>query len=331
MLIGALVAILSAVSFSLSDVTVRRSVTKAPVAYGAFVTVLMGVPLFFIVCLFTGQIFDASELSASSYGLLAAAGLVHYVIGRYFNYSALQAIGAARAGPIQALGLPYSVIVAAIFLGEEITLGMAAGIVLIMAGPAIMVERRRKTPVVAAALVLERPPLAELASAPITAGPATAVPVKEEGFQLRQAEGYLYAIIAAVSYGSSPVLIRSALEGESGVSLLGGFVSYLAAGVLLIVSLALPSRRYLVQALSPANARLFFAPGFFVFLAQVFRFVALSLATVAVVATLLRFTGIFTLAMSWYMNRDLEKITWQVIAGVLISLVGAMLLVVTSA
>jgi drug/metabolite transporter (DMT)-like permease len=157
------------------------------------------------------------------------------------------------------------------------------------------------------------------------------VPVKEEGFQLRQAEGYLYAIIAAVSYGSSPVLIRSALEGESGVSLLGGFVSYLAAGVLLIVSLALPSRRYLVQALSPANARLFFAPGFFVFLAQVFRFVALSLATVAVVATLLRFTGIFTLAMSWYMNRDLEKITWQVIAGVLISLVGAMLLVVTSA
>ena len=314
-MLGALAAILAALAFSLSDVTVRRGVTRAPVAYGAIVTVLLGVPLFFIVSVATGQIFNASDLSASSYGLLAAAGIVHYVVGRYFNYSALEAIGAARAGPIQALGLPYSVLIAFLFLDEEITAGMLAGIALIMIGPAIMVERRRKAPVVTAVSTISE------------AGNPRA---KEAGFQLRQAEGYLFAIIAAVSYGTSPVLIRSALEGESGVSLLGGFVSYVAAGGLLLASLLLPARRHLVKALEPASVRLFFAPGFFVFLAQLFRFVALSLATVAVVATLLRFTAIFTLALSWYMNRDLEKITWQVIVGVLISLAGAILLVLSS-
>jgi drug/metabolite transporter (DMT)-like permease len=314
MLLGAIISILSAVSFSLSDVLVRRGVAKAPVAYGAFVTVLLGVPLFFLACVFSGQIFNVSDIPASSYGLLATAGIIHYVIGRYFNYSALQAIGAARAGPIQALNLPYSVILAFLFLDEDITLGMVLGIVLILIGPAIMVERRK--PVVVRAFSAETPPATETA--------------REDSFQMRQAEGYLFAIIAAVGYGSSPVLIRAALEGESGVSLLGGFVSYLAAGVLLLASLVLPQRRHLVKALEPANVRLFFPPGFFVFLAQLFRFVALSLATVAVVATLLRFAGIFTLVLSWYMNRDLEKITWQVIAGVLLSVAGAILLVLSS-
>jgi drug/metabolite transporter (DMT)-like permease len=314
-MLGALVAILAAVAFSLSDVTVRRGVTRAPVAYGAIVTVLLGVPLFFIACIATGQVFKVSELSASSYGLLASAGIVHYVVGRYFNYAALEAIGAARTGPIHTLGLPYSVLIAFLFLDESITAGMIAGIVLIMIGPVIMVERRQKAPVAS------------------VAGPAVPTPSEhspQDGFLLRQAEGYLFAIIAAVSYGSSPVLIRSALEGESGVSLLGGLISYIAAAGLLIASFLLPSRRPLLKALEPASVRLFFAPGFFVFMAQLFRFVALSLASVAVVATLLRFTTIFTLAMSWFMNRDLEKITWRVIIGVLISLAGAVILVLSS-
>jgi drug/metabolite transporter (DMT)-like permease len=314
-MLGALVAILAAVAFSLSDVTVRRGVTRAPVAYGAIVTVLLGVPLFFIACIATGQVFKVSELSASSYGLLASAGIVHYVVGRYFNYAALEAIGAARTGPIHTLGLPYSVLIAFLFLDESITAGMIAGIVLIMIGPVIMVERRQKAPV---------------ASVPGPAVPTPSEHSPQDGFQLRQAEGYLFAIIAAVSYGSSPVLIRSALEGESGVSLLGGLISYIAAAGLLIASFLLPSRRPLLKALEPASVRLFFAPGFFVFMAQLFRFVALSLASVAVVATLLRFTTIFTLAMSWFMNRDLEKITWRVIIGVLISLAGAVILVLSS-
>ena len=317
-MLGALVAILAALSFSLSDVTVRRGVARAPVAYGAIVTVLLGVPLFLLACLVTGQLFSAGEIGAWSYVLLASAGVIHYVLGRYFNYAAIEAIGAARTGPVHTLGLPYSVVIAFLFLDEAITAGMVAGIVLIMIGPAIMVERRQRAPVTAAAP---------------TSGATAAIPdpaPAEGGFQLRQAEGYLFAIIAAVSYGSSPVLIRSALEGESSVSLLGGLVSYVAAGVLLLVSLLLPSRRHLVKALEPASVRLFMAPGFFVFLAQLFRFVALSLASVAVVATLLRFTTIFTLVLSWIMNRDLERITWRVIAGVLVSLAGAVLLVLTS-
>lgn len=308
---GIVVSLISALMFALSDVAVRRGVMKVPVSYGAFVTVLMGVPLFFIVTVATGQILKVNELPLSSYGLLGAAGIVHYVIGRFCNYAAIGAIGAARSGPIQALNLPYSVFVAYIFLDEGISLGMAIGIAMILCGPLIMIERRA--------------PVKEAVTVPVGVGPVA--PVRTEEFQLRQVEGYIFAVLAAASYGSSPVLIRSALEGQSGVSLLGGLASYIAAAGLLILMLAIPSRRSVLQSLNVTTMRMFFFAGFFVFLAQMFRFIALSLSSVAVVATLLRFSNVFTLVVSWLVNRRLEMITPRTVMGVVFSVAGAAVMI----
>jgi drug/metabolite transporter (DMT)-like permease len=314
---------MSALAFSLSDVAVRRGVVRAPASHAAFVTVLMGVPLFAIAAIATGQLLRLDDLSLRSYGLLAAAGIVHYVGGRYFNYAAISALGAARAGPVQALSLPYSVLIALLFLDEGITAGMAAGIGLILVGPMLMIERGGRVAMPARAA-------AAPGEATSQSHPGVELPeAHEPHFQLRQAEGYALATLAALSYGSSPVFIRAALEGESGLSILGGLASYVAAAALLLLSLVLPSRRGLIAALNPSAARPFFAAGFFVFLAQVLRFVALSMATVAVVATLLRFGSLFTLALSWLLNRRLEMITPRTVIGIFISLAGAVLLVLT--
>ncbi|HEU0074504.1 MAG TPA: DMT family transporter [Dehalococcoidia bacterium] len=317
-MLGALIAVLSALSFSLSDVSVRRGVARIPASLGAFVTILLGVPLFAFAALVTGQLLRAGDLSGSGYLLLAAAGIVHYVAGRFFNYSAIGAIGAARSSPIQSLTLPYSVLVAYFTLDEGVTTGMAIGMGLILLGPAIIVERRSApVQVLAPELAIETPPSEE--------------PSAEEHFELRQAEGYLFAFAGAICYGSSPVLIRAALEDASGLSILGGFVSYIAAAALLLATLLVPGRRYFAAAFSVPVFRAFAPAGFFVFMAQMLRFIALSLASVAVVATLLRFAGLFTLMLSWWFNRSLERITWRVVAGVVMSLAGAVLLVLTRA
>jgi drug/metabolite transporter (DMT)-like permease len=313
--LGALIALLSALSFSLSDVSVRRGVARASSSQGAFATILLGVPLFALAALATGQLLRAGDLSGEGYLLLALAGVVHYVAGRFFNYAAIGAIGAARSSPVQSLALPYSVLVAYFTLDEGVTTGMAIGMAMILVGPAIIVERRSaRVEVLAPETVVEAPRAAE--------------PPPQQ-FELRQAEGYLFAFIAAISYGSSPVLIRAALEDASGLSILGGFVSYVAAAALLLTALLLPQGRQLAGALQPTVIRAFLGAGFFVFLAQVLRFLALSLASVAVVTTLLRFAGLFTLLLSWLINRSLERITWRLVAGVLMSLAGAVLLVLT--
>jgi drug/metabolite transporter (DMT)-like permease len=312
------VALFSALAFSLSDVSVRRGVARAPASQGAFATILLGVPLFAIAALVTGQLLRAGDLSGEGYLLLALAGVVHYVAGRFFNYAAIGAIGAARSSPVQSLALPYSVLVAYFTLDEGVTTGMAIGMAMILIGPAIIVERRSaRVEVLAPETVVEAPAI----PAPPPAGQ----------FELRQVEGYVFAFIAAISYGSSPVLIRAALEDASGLSILGGFVSYMAAAVLLLATLLLPQRRHLAGALRPTVFRAFAGAGFFVFMAQVLRFVALSLASVAVVTTLLRFAGLFTLLLSWLFNRSLERITWRLVVGVLMSLAGAVLLVLTRA
>jgi drug/metabolite transporter (DMT)-like permease len=314
--LGALIAVFSALSFSLSDVSVRRGVARVPASLGAFVTILLGVPLFAVAALVSGQLLRAGDLSGHGYLLLGLAGIVHYVAGRFFNYAAIGAIGAARSSPIQSLTLPYSVLVAYFTLDEGVTTGMAIGMGLILLGPAIIVERRSApVQILAPETTAEAPP-----------------PASSEGdFELRQAEGYLFAFGGAICYGSSPVLIRAALEDASGLSVLGGLVSYLAAAGLLLATLLVPGRRHFAAAFHVPVFRAFAPAGFFVFMAQMLRFIALSLASVAVVATLLRFAGVFTLMLSWWFNRSLERITWRVVAGVLMSLAGAILLVLTRA
>ena len=326
-MLGALFAVLSALSFSTNAVLVRRGVTQASPSQGAFITVMIGVPLFFVAALVAGQLLRAGDLPASSYGLLAFAGIIHFIFGRSLNYRAIAAVGAARTAPIQALTIPYSILIALIFLDESITLGMAVGIGLIMVGPAIMVERSGLRPaaaLAAAASVAAANPAASEPVAPAAAGP-------KPGFELRQVEGYVSALLAAVLYGTTPILIRAALEGESGLSILGGLAAYSAAAALLLVSVLLPGRRDLLATMRPATIRLFLSAGFSVFLAQMFRFIALSLAPVAVVTTLGRAGSVFTLGLSWLLNRDLEQITARVVIGVGFSVSGAVLLVATRA
>jgi drug/metabolite transporter (DMT)-like permease len=308
-MLGAVFALLSAVSFSLNSILIRRGVVIATPSQAAFVTVLSGVPMFLIAALVSGQLLRIGELPSSSFAYLAAGGIVNFVAGRHFNYQAIEAIGAARAAPFQALTLPYSVLIAFLFLDEGLSAGVGVGVALIMIGPALMVEGRARRPV-AAAVASSEPPLD-----------------MRSQFEMRQFEGYVAALLASVAYGTSPILFRAALEGESGFSVLAGLVSYGAASIVLLLSILLPGRHDLLKTLQPTTVRVFFGASFFVFLAQMLRFVALSLAPVAVVTGLERTNSVFTLALSWYMNRRLEFITLRVVLGVLTSVTGALILV----
>lgn len=309
-MLGALIALLSAMAFSMNAVLIRRGVVLATPSQATLVSVLLGVPMFLFAALATGQVLRAGDIPLESYGFLAAGGVINFVAGRHFNYKSIEAIGAARSAPFQALTLPYSVLIAFIFLGESVSLLVGVGVALIMVGPVIMVERRIQQPVAAAANPAGAPPL--------ETGPV---------FRPRQMEGYIAALLASVAYGTSPILFRAALEDATGISIFAGFVSYAAAAVVLIAMALLPGRRDVLAAVNLPMMRIFFGASFFVFLAQTLRFLALSLAPVAIVTSLERTNSVFTLILSWYMNRSLEFITLRVVIGVLVSVLGTFLLV----
>ena len=149
--------------------------------------------------------------------------------------------------------------------------------------------------------------------------------------EVRLLEGYLFATLAAVAYGTSPILIRAALMDAARTAAIGTFVAYSGAAAVLLATLVLPRRRQLIGAINVRYMRLFGGAGLMVFLAQLLRFFALSLADVSVVNPLQRMANVFTVVLTWIFNRSLETITLRVVIGVLVSFAGSALLVYAAA
>ena len=324
MIFGALLALVSAFSFSVNFILVRRGFADAgaTAAQGAFITVLLGVPFGLAAVLITGQLFNFDEISLNGYLLLAAAGVVHFGIGRYCNYRGIAAIGAPRAATIQAIAVPYSVVMAMVLLGERPTILMFVAIALILGSPALMIDRgKRSSPATPAGPSPRPSPSGEGVRDTASAAPAV---------EMRMVEGYAFSLLASVGYGSSPILIRAALEDATGVAAVGTFIAYVGASAVLLATLALPAQRHLIGTINFRYMRLFGGAGFSVFMAQLLRFFALSLADVSIVNPLMRMIGVFTLILSYLVNRRLEHITLGVVLGVLVSFAGSALLVVAA-
>ena len=80
------------------------------------ITVPLGVPLFVLACIAFGGLDSLAGFSRSSLSWLALAGIVHFVIGRYGNCRATQALGATLSVPLHQLSVPITVTLALIFL-----------------------------------------------------------------------------------------------------------------------------------------------------------------------------------------------------------------------
>ena len=317
MILGALLSLTSAFSFSVNSILIRRGIAGAgaTASQGALITVVLGVPFGFIAVLVTGQVLRFGEVSPMGYLLLFGAGVVHFVIGRYCNYRAIGAIGASRSSPLQAFATPYSILMAVILLDEVVTPLMLAAIGLVLLAPAVMIERRPRTP----------------APAAVSRGAVGDTPVpRDKALEIRQLEGYIFASLAGIAYGTSPLFIRAALADATGMAAIGTFVAYVSAAAVLLATMALPGRRQLMRSINPYYIRLFGGAGFSVFFAQLLRFFALSMADVVVVAPLQRMVGVFTIILTYLVNRSVETITPRVVLGVLVSISASALLVYAS-
>lgn len=297
--LGAIFSVFSSFSFSVNSILVRRGVARASPAQGIYITVSMGVPILLFAALVSGQLLRLSELRWTQVGVVALSGIIHFAVGRYCNYRSVQSIGATRSGPTLGLATPYSLLVAIFVLNEDVTWLMGLGIVLLMAGPAIIVERRSQR--------------------------QTAAGESGQGFTLRQAEGYLFGLLAGLSYGTSPLLIRWALK-DTGMGIAGSFIAYAGATAVLWALLVLPSQYAMVRSIPRNSIKPFMGASMGSVSAQFFRFMALSIAPVTIVNPLQRLSTVFTLLLSFAFNRNLEVFNLRMVFGVLLSVAGSLLL-----
>ena len=194
MIAGAVYALISSIGYSTNAISMRRAMLKGKASDGVYVTVLAGLPLFALGALVSGQLFRIFDFSPERYAALIAAGVLHYIVGRYCNYRAIQAIGANRSRPFMQTIIVVTLVMAILFLDEEVTGTMWIGIGLIMIGPAVSIKgpRFRKAPdngtIVAGG--------ANDGAKTPAAGVATARSVKDvDALSTRTlAEGYIFAL-----------------------------------------------------------------------------------------------------------------------------------------
>jgi drug/metabolite transporter (DMT)-like permease len=266
-----------------------------------------------------GELFSWGQITRFDYFLFAAAGVMNLLVGRYANYKAIAALGANRSGPVVGVSTLVSITFAVVFLNEVVTLLMALGIALIMAGPGMVTSKsrtRQAAPAIAGGTAAAAPsPAGEQSSA---TGVASAP---------RLAEGIAWGLAAAVAWGLGPVLMRAAVDAN-GLGVLGGLVTYLVASVVLSIALLLPGQRASLASIDWSKGKWFLFTSVNSFSANLFRFLALAIAPVTIVAPLMRTQAIFALLLNYAINRRLESFEPRVIGGILVSMAGAVLIVI---
>ncbi len=294
---GALLALGSAAFFGLNSAATRRGLVSSSVLQGMAITVPLGLPLFVVFAALMGGFEAMQGWQLDAWLWMAAAGIVHFVIGRYGNYRATQALGGTLSAPIQQLSIIIALILGFCFLGETVNALNVVGILFVIAGPAMMARRRKAT---------------------IETG-------RKKGFEPQYLPGMLWGGVCAFGYGTSPLFIALGLgaEGTLADSTGGLVVSYLAASLVVgALVLAAGGRSYL-SGIDRGSLGWFLLSMMFVALSQMFRYMALAVAPIAVVVPIQRLSVVFRLIFNALLNREFEVFDRWVVATILLAVLGA--------
>jgi drug/metabolite transporter (DMT)-like permease len=310
---GVTLALIAAAIFGFQNAAARRGVITATPLHGMIITVPTVVPLLALISYCLGGLAAMQTWSYQTYMLAGAAGVMHFVIGRFSNYNSMQALGSTLSTPIQQLSTVASLFCAVIILGESLTGMNIFGIALVSIGPALLIAGRRR-----------------YASSEVD---TTFVPDLKRGI--------LHGMVCVVGYGGSPILIVLALQSAGGLAsgeklvetyLAGGafahssailLFSYIFASACVII-MGLNSNGFnSLSSMSREGLRWFLLSGFMIAVSQVFRYAALALAPVSVVVPIQRLSVIFRLLFNWYLNRQYERIETRIVIGIILSVFGA--------
>jgi len=319
--LGGFLSLLAAITFALNNASARRGVITGTLEQAMAISVPIGVPMFFLAAWAAGFLAAVFAFSGEALLALSAAGIVHFVIGRYCNYRANRAIGANLVGPLQQTSLMLTLVLAVLILGETLTPLRMLGIALVALGPMVTMWDDGEKP---APRAIEPAETAD----PTADGGAPARPAP---FKMNYPEGVLFALLSAVGYGTSPILVRFGLTSKDlGASLAGGLISYVAATLVIAPWLLWPSRIRRVLAVEAEPAKWFTLSAVTVCISQMFTYMAYAVAPVSVVSPIQRLSIVFRLYFGHWLNPHHEVFGSKVYLGTAVSLVGALALSVST-
>lgn len=315
MILPTVLALLAAFTFAANNATLRRGVVAGTLSQAMVVTLLLGTVMVWIAVLAVGGTGHLQTFPPRSTLLFSAAGLLHFGFGRYCNYRATRAMGTVLVGPVQQTSVLITLVLAIVLLGERLTPLHIVGIVLIMAAP--MLAARAHAP--ASFRPFKR---ASVESTQVETKSAA------NGFQPKLGEGYLFATLSALAYGSSPILVRQAMVEGNGMAggLAGAAVAYTAATVGVVALVICQGGLGRSLTMSRPTLGWYSVAGATAAASQIFVYMALAIAPASVVIPIQRTSLVMRVWFARVLNPELESFDGPVLLATVVSLIGAVAL-----
>ena len=297
-MLGAFYATLGAFTFALNNATLRRGVLTGTVMQAMAVTVPVGALGFLVLALAAGALPALLAFPPLAAAWMAGQGVMHFVVGRFFNYRSNQLVGMNLSAPVVQLQVVVAMLLAVLTLHEPFTVLQALGAALMLAGSFATQKR---------------------------SGARATLKMHSPAFTPRHLAGYLCSSGAAIAYGISPLMVRLALDSAQVSVLAGGVIAYAAATLVFAVLLLRPAVRRDIRQLKRENVPWFFYSAILVTVSQGFVYASLAVAPLMVVTPILQLSLVFRVLLSWLINRKYEVLSIGVILGSTAAIIGSIL------
>lgn len=291
-MLGSVLALLAGFSFAASNVFIRRGVYRSGESFSPTpVSAFLGTVVFVIPVLVLGEGKAILSLSWVAAGSLAAAGVLHFVMGRYLAYTSFRLIGANRGTPIVTCYTLVGVLLGVFFLNEPVTVPLIIGLVLIIGGITLI----------------------------STGGSSSAL--KQGTSTGSMIRGISSALGAALCWGVSPALVKIGLR-EVDSPWLAIFISYFAASLVAGGLLLFPENYRKVRRLNSASLVPIIMGAIATSAAQILRYFALDFSLISVVTPILGTQALFVFPLSFLINRKLETFNALIMIGAIAVVAG---------
>ncbi|MGD9281802.1 MAG: EamA family transporter [Desulfobacterales bacterium] len=281
-------ALFSSLLISGTTIIMKKGIERTNPTSAMLVVTLAGTLILLVI---TVPLIQLDHLKSKAFLLFALAGLFSPALVRWLYFISLDRIGPSMSSSILSTGPAFTAIIAFVFLKEKLTVGVAFGIILIIGG-IITFERDLNA---------------------------------NGKFARRPKKDMIFALLAAIFVGLAIVIRKMGLnvldEPLFGVTV--GFTTSLVFYAM--ICLAFKGMRAAIS-LNFENTLYLAGAGVFLTAGWLTLFHALSYGDAIIVAPLASLHPVLVLGWSHLFLKDMEKITFKTLLGIIIVLVGVLLI-----
>ena len=281
-------AILSAFLYSIAMITAQIGLKDTDTFAGALISMIFS----FIGSLFL-FIYYVPISHFANWALLYffIAGLCGPCLGRFLLFIGINRVGSSIASTLYSVKPLFSAVAAVLILGENLTTGIAAATVIMVAGLAI-------------------------------------VSFEESGKKIEHSwskKDLIFPIMAGAAYGLSHVFRKIGLNINH-EPLMGVVVQNVAA-LSFSLTLALFKKNHQQMTINHHKAWVVFGlSGIFSILGQLAMFHALNTGSVVIVSPLSAISPLFIIVIAGIFLRKVERVTWKIVLGAVLIIGGTFIL-----